>query len=489
MQKKLQAKTDSDFSSSLKPGSYSESAETIQTPVDLADQIDWEEVLERIRKKSNPQVFFWFSPLKIVSQDTEQLVLKANSGFDRDWINNHYVDFIVDSVREIYGKSITVKIICESGQTETKNTAKTTESTGTSQPARNTHTVSFFSGFLNPNYTFDNFIVGPSNQFAHAASLAVARKPGESYNPLFIYGGVGLGKTHLLNAVGNYVSKVSSNLARVCSISAEHFTNEVINSIKSNKMEAFRNKYRYGCDVLLIDDIQFIAGKESTQEEFFHTFNTLYESKKQIILTSDKSPKDMSYLEERLRSRFQWGLITDIQPPETETRIAILKKKAETENITIPDEVANFLAQNIISNVRELEGTLINIIGYARLLNSEISIDLAKEVLKNILKNDDRKFLSIETIQKEVSTYFGIKINDLKSNKKQKNISFPRQISMYLVRRYTGASFPEIGEKFGGKDHSTVIHAVNKIEKLIKDDLSIKNTINSLSRSIESLRG
>ncbi len=275
----------------------------------------------------------------------------------------------------------------------------------------------------------------------------------------------------------------------MCSISAEQFTNEVINSIKSNKMEEFRNKYRYGCDVLLIDDIQFIAGKESTQEEFFHTFNTLYESKKQIVLTSDKSPKDMSYLEERLRSRFQWGLITDIQPPETETRIAILKKKAESENMTIPDEVANFLAQNIISNVRELEGTLINIIGYAKLLNSEISVELAKEVLKNILKNDDRKFLSIETIQKEVSNYFGIKVNDLKSNKKQKNIAFPRQISMYLVRRYTGASFPEIGEKFGGKDHSTVIHAVNKIENLIKEDLSIKNTINSLSRSIESLRG
>ena len=253
-------------------------------------------------------------------------------------------------------------------------------------------------------------------------------------------------------------------------------------------MEDFRNKYRFGCDVLLIDDIQFIAGKESTQEEFFHTFNTLYESKKQIILTSDKSPRDMSYLEERLRSRFQWGLITDIQPPETETRIAILKKMAEAENIIIPDEVSNFLAQNIISNVRELEGTLINIIGYAKLLNSEITIDLAKEVLKNILKNDDRKVLSIETIQKEVSNYFGIKINDIKSSKKQKNIAFPRQISMYLVRRYTGASYPEIGEKFG-KDHSTVIHAVKKIENLIKDDLSIKNTINSLSRSIESLRG
>jgi chromosomal replication initiator protein len=489
VQKKLQAKVDPDVSSNLKTSPYSQSIDSLKTSSDISDHIDWEEVLDRIRKKSNPQVFFWFSPLKVISQNSQELVLKANSGFDRDWINNHYVDFIVESVREIYNKNIVVKIICESEQTENNKLPNTNETADISRPEKSTGAPSFFSGFLNPIYTFDNFIVGPSNQFAHAASLAVSRKPGESYNPLFIYGGVGLGKTHLLNAVGNYISKVTSNLARVCSISAEHFTNEVINSIKSNKMEDFRDKYRFGCDVLLIDDIQFIAGKESTQEEFFHTFNTLYESKKQIVLTSDKSPKDMSYLEERLRSRFQWGLITDIQPPETETRIAILKKKAESENITIPDEVSNFLAQNIISNVRELEGTLINIIGYAKLLNSEISIDLAKEVLKNILKNDDRRFLSIETIQKEVSNYFGIKINDIKSNKKQKNIAFPRQISMYLVRRYTGASYPEIGEKFGGKDHSTVIHAVNKIEKLMKDDLSTKNTINSLSRSIESLRG
>ena len=485
MDKKFQTQFGSNFETKL----YSNATDNIGRPSDVPDNIDWEEVLDRIKKKSNPQVFFWFSPLKVISQNSGEIVLKANSSFDRDWINNHYVDFIVESVREIYSKNIVVKIICESEQTENKKFTKTNKALSVSHPVKNTSSLTFFSGFLNPNNTFENFIVGPSNQFAHAASLAVARKPGESYNPLFIYGGVGLGKTHLLNAVGNHVSKATSNLPRVCSISAEHFTNEVINSIKSNKMADFRNKYRFGCDVLLIDDIQFIAGKESTQEEFFHTFNTLYESKKQIILTSDKSPRDMSYLEERLRSRFQWGLITDIQPPETETRIAILKKMAESENIIIPDEVSNFLAQNIISNVRELEGTLINIIGYAKLLNSEISIELAKEVLKNILKNDDRKVLSIETIQKEVSNYFGIKINDIKSNKKQKNIAFPRQISMYLVRRYTGASYPEIGEKFGGKDHSTVIYAVKKIENLIKDDLSIKNTINSLSRSIESLRG
>lgn len=487
MQKKLEAKADSDLISGTNTENYTNHLSSVHEHSEQA--VDWEQVLETIRKKSNPQVFFWFSPLKVVTQNSKQLILKANSSFDKDWINNHYMDFIVDSIREIYHNDIEVRIICESEQAESAKAADNFKSRNKSIDDIALPKNTFFTRSLNPNYSFENFIVGPSNQFAHAASLAVARKPGQSYNPLFIYGGVGLGKTHLLNAVGNFISAASSNHSRVCSISAEQFTNEVINSIKSNKMEEFRNKYRYGCDVLLIDDVQFIAGKESTQEEFFHTFNTLYESKKQIILTSDKSPRDMSYLEERLRSRFQWGLITDIQPPETETRIAILKKKAESEQVSLPDEVANFLAQNIISNVRELEGTLTNIIGYAKLLNSQISIDLAKEVLKNILKNDDRKVLSIESIQKEVSNYFGIKTNDLKSNKKQKNIAFPRQISMYLVRRYTGASFPEIGEKFGGKDHSTVIHAVNKIERLLKDDLSVKNTINSLSRTMESLRG
>lgn len=452
--------------------------------------IVWEDVLSRIQKKSNPQVFFWFAPLRLVSQTETSIVLQANSNFDRDWINNHYLGFILDTIKDLYNRELDVKIVSNSDSADgIRDSVPDNDNQKAKSEPRQQSSYSFSSGFINPNYTFDKFIVGPSNQFAHAASIAVANKPGKAYNPLFIYGGVGLGKTHLLNAVGNHVLKNSPGSPRICSISAEHFTNEVINSIKSNKMQDFRNKYRFGCDVLLIDDIQFIAGKESTQEEFFHTFNTLYESKKQIILTSDKSPKDMSYLEERLRSRFEWGLITDIQPPETETRIAIVKKKAESEGVTLPDDVASFLAQNIISNVRVLEGTLINIIGYARLFNSKISVDLAKDVLKNILKDSDKKVISIETIQKEVSNYFGIKVQDLKSDKKQKTISFPRQLCMYLSRRYTGASYPEIGDKFGGKDHSTVIHAVKKIENLIDKDLNIKNTVNSLSTNIEALRG
>ncbi len=456
----------------------------VQKPHEIK-KIVWDDVLERIKKKSNPQVFFWFAPLKFVSQSEDCLTLQANSQFDKDWINNHYLDFITDTIRDFYDRRFEVKVVAE-------NESLMSAQEETEEPSfgelKNANREALFTGFLNPTHTFDRFIVGSSNQFAHAASIAVARKPGEAYNPLFIYGGVGLGKTHLINAIGNYTLKNSSLMARICCISAEHFTNQVINSIKSNKMEEFRNRYRFGCDVLLIDDIQFIAGKESTQEEFFHTFNTLYESKKQIVITSDKSPKDMSYLEERLRSRFEWGLITDIQPPEIETKIAILKKKSESEGIALPNEVAIYLAENITSNIRELEGTLINIIGYAKLLNTEINFELAKEALKNIIKEQDRRILSIESIQKEVANFFGIKIQDLKSERKQKNIAVPRQIAMYLARRYTGASFPEIGEKFGGKDHSTVIHAVKKIETTIGDDSTLRNAVNSVSRKIEANR-
>lgn len=447
--------------------------------------VEWEQVLERIKKKSNPQVFFWFAPLEPVSETEDALVLQANSEFDRDWINNHYLEFINDTVKEIYGKSVEVVIEAPEEGRHAKE-GKKPEGGVKIETHKHSKTDKLFKGVLNPNYSFDRFIVGPSNQFAHAASTAVARKPGEAYNPLFIYGGVGLGKTHLINAIGNYVLSSTSNMARVCCISAEHFTNQVINSIKSNKMEEFRNRYRFGCDVLLIDDIQFIAGKESTQEEFFHTFNTLYESKKQIVLTSDKSPKDMSYLEERLRSRFEWGLITDIQPPETETRIAIIKNKAESEGLSLPDQVALYLAENTTSNIRELEGTLTNIMAHAKLLKTEVSLDLAKEVLKNILKKQDKKFISIESIQKETASYFGLRVQDLKSEKKQKNIALPRQIAMFLSRRYTGASYPEIGEKFGGKDHSTVIHAVKKIDKNMGSDSSLANTVKTLSRNIES---
>ncbi len=457
-------------------GHYSIATQKAEFP----QQDIWQEVIERIKKRANPQVFFWFDSLKPLSQTDELLTLKAKNHFERDWIYNHYLDLISKTIEELHGRKLDIKIVAASP-------TSIEEEIEEGEKSREINKEGLFTGFLNPNYTFERFIVGASNQFAHAASIAVARKPGEAYNPLFIHGGVGLGKTHLINAIGNYILKNSHQLARVCSISAENFTNQVINSIKSSKMEEFRNRYRFGCDVLLIDDIQFIVGKESTQEEFFHTFNTLYESKKQIVLTSDKTPKDMSHLEERLRSRFEWGLIADIQPPETETKVAILKKKAEAEGIVLPNDVAIFLATNITSNIRELEGTLINIGAYAKLLNTEINIDLAKEVLKNIIKEQTRSILNIESIQKEVASFFGVKIQDLKSEKKTKNIALPRQVAMYLTRKYTGASFPEIGEKFGGKDHSTVIHAVRKIEAMIGEDSSLKDAVNAVVRKIEAL--
>lgn len=436
----------------------------------------WDLILEKINEKSNPQVFFWFKSLKLISQDSKSITLLSKTVFDKDWIENHYLDFINDTIIEIYNREFEIKIEARKENLSSVN----------KKPKRKVNRpIAPFSGSLNPHYTFESFIVGPSNQFAHAASIAASQKPGKAYNPLFIYGGVGLGKTHLINAIGKYILKKSDETPRVCCISAEHFTNQVINGIKTNKMEDFRNRYRFGCDVLLIDDIQFIAGKESTQEEFFHTFNTLYELKKQIVLTSDKTPHEMSYLEERLRSRFEWGLIADIQPPDVETRIAILSQKAESEDVEMPSEVAHYLAEYTHSNVRELEGLLNNIIAYSKLMNTEISIDLAKQVLKTLIKREERQIISVESIQKEVVAYFDLRLTDLKSDRKQKKISLPRQIAMYLSRKYTAASYPEIGEKFGGKDHSTVIHAVKKIEGLLGKDIALTNSINTISKKVD----
>lgn len=441
--------------------------------------VDWEEVLVEIRKKADPQLHFWFDQLRLASQTDTSVTLLAKSTFDRDWIENNFLELITESISHIYGRNYTIDI------TSREDTPLGERKRSPNSTASNSKDY-IYTGFVNPTYTFDRFVVGPSNQFAHAASTAVSRNPGQAYNPLFIYGGVGLGKTHLINAIGNYILDKSQPNPRVCCISAEHFTNQVINSIKTGKMEELRNRYRFGCDVLMIDDIQFIAGKESTQGEFFHTFNTLYESKKQIVLTSDKTPKDMPQIEERLRSRFEWGIITDIQPPEIETKVAILENKAELEGIVLPKEVALFIADNIHSNIRELEGTLINISAYAKLLNSQITIHLAKEVLKNIVKDFPTQALGIESIQKEVAAFFGIKVQDLKSDKKVKNIAVARQIAMFLSRKYTDSSFPSIGEKFGGKDHSTVIHAVKKIEDRIQGDPALENTVNAILARIDN---
>jgi chromosomal replication initiator protein len=331
---------------------------------------------------------------------------------------------------------------------------------------------------LNPRYTFESFVVGSSNQFAHAAALAVAEQPSKSYNPLFLYGGVGLGKTHLMQAVGHRVRQRNRAL-RVNYLSAEKFTNEVINALRFERMVSFRDKYRT-VDVLLLDDIQFLAGKERTQEEFFHTFNALYDAQKQIVISSDAAPKEIPTLEERLRSRFEWGLIADIQPPDLETKIAILMKRAETENFSLPPEVAEYIARSVRSNIRELEGALIRLQAYSSLVGEAVSLSLAETVLKNILAHQEKR-VSMEAIQRRVAEEFSLRPTDLRLRTNAKPISFPRQVAMYLARQLIGATLPEIGQAFGGKHHTTVLHSVNKIEHLRKGDKELAQRLHKLT--------
>jgi chromosomal replication initiator protein len=332
-------------------------------------------------------------------------------------------------------------------------------------------------------YTFDSFVVGNSNRFAHAACYAVAESPSKAYNPLFIYGGVGLGKTHLMQAIGHQILRKYPHYT-VMYVSSEKFTNDLISSIKDDNTHGFRNRYR-SMDVLLIDDIQFLAGKERTQEEFFHTFNTLHESNKQLVISSDRPPRSIPTLEDRLRSRFEWGLITDIQPPDLETRIAILRKKAQSENLNVPYDILDYIANSIDSNIRELEGALIRLVAYATISNKPLNMNTVMEALKDILPPTSPKKITIEFIQKEVSSYYGLDLKDLISKKRNKHISYPRQIAMYLCRKYTDASYPQIGEQFGGRDHTTVMHANDKIEKEILNDQEVSQLINELSKKID----
>lgn len=345
------------------------------------------------------------------------------------------------------------------------------------------HPQTDFDFYLNPKYLFENFVVGPGNRFAHAASLAVAESPGRSYNPLFIYGGVGLGKTHIMQAIGHYLLKKPHPL-NFTYISSEKFTNQLINAISNRTTTKFREKYR-AVDVLLIDDIHFLGGKESTQEAFFHIFNDLYDMHKQIVMSSDRSPKDIPSLEQRLVSRFEWGLVTDIQPPDLETRIAILKQKCRAESVNVSDEVMYFIAEKIKSNIRELEGALIRIVAYSSLMNKELTLQLANEMLKEYLKEGPVK-ISIDIIQKKVADYFNVGLADMKARKRTKQLAYPRQVAMYLTRRLTDYSLPEIGDYFGGKDHTTVLHAFKKIDGSIKKDENLKHLIEKLIADIKS---
>jgi chromosomal replication initiator protein len=394
--------------------------------------------------------------------------VRVPNAFFKDWLARHYAGVIGEAMGELKRPEIPIHFLSESAS------QPVTESVPIQLSAE--ETVAFESGplstppgpaGLNPRYTFDSFIVGSSNQFAHAACRAVAEAPSRSYNPLFIYGGVGLGKTHLMHAVGQYVLLHDRNL-KLTYISSERFMNEMINAVRYDRVLDFRERYR-SVDVLLVDDIQFLAGKEGTQTEFFHTFNALYDSQKQIVLSSDCPPHEIQALEERLRSRFEWGLIADIQSPDLETKVAILKKKAETETVPLPDNVAMYIAGKIKSNIRELEGSLIRLIAYASLTGQAISLPLAQDVLKNILDHEE-KAVTIDIIQKFVADYYNLKMVDLRSRNNSKSIAMPRQIAMYLCKSLTHASLPEIGRSFGGKHHSTVIHSIRKVEDLRKRD-------------------
>ncbi len=435
----------------------------------------WEDTLTHLELNLSSQHFStWIKPLKLVKVEQGMVYLEVPNRFVLDWVKDNYSKLIQKILEELSAVSYQLQFSV-TGQAR-DGLPRSSEIPATPALPVNNQQKAVNSADLNLNrkYTFEEFVSGSSNQFAYAAAMAVANNPATTYNPLFIYGAVGLGKTHMVNAIGNAILKKSPQM-RICYYTSEKFMNELINSLRYNRMDEFRNKFR-SMDVLLIDDIQFIAGKERTQEEFFHTFNALYESHKQIIVTSDKFPKDIPGLEERLRSRFEWGLIADIQPPDVETKLAILKMKAEQNSIKLPEEVALFLANSVCSNVRELEGYLIRIGAYASLTSTPVSLEMAREVLKDILVERNKE-LTVEEIVKRVSSHFNIKISDIKSAKRLKAVVLPRQIAMYISRQLTSSSYPEIGERFGGKDHSTIIHAIRKIERLMEEDFQLRSTI------------
>ena len=444
--------------------------------------IDKDELLNQAKdllKDEVTQIAFdtWLKPLEITEMTNDHIVFKANSEYHHDLIKGRYADLILNTFKYLTNREWTFSVFWEDNQKKEVNKSVISNS----QDSQQDTDIEISNKTLNPKYTFETFVVGNNNRFAHAAAIAVGDKPGESYNPLFLYGGVGLGKTHLMHAIGNRI--LSNNRAtKILYVTSEKFTNQLINAIKDNKNEIFRNKYRT-IDVLLIDDIQFIAGKERVQEEFFHTFNALYEDKKQIIISSDKPPRDIPFLEDRLKSRFEWGLLADISCPDYETRLAILRKKAQEENIVVEDIILSNIANKIDSNIRELEGVFNKIIARASLTHSPITIELAENTI-NEFKAASEKVLSSEFVKETVAKYFNINKDDLESNKRSNEIAFPRQIAMYLCREVANMSYPKIGEDFGNRDHSTVMHACKKIEKDVKEKTNTKLIVESVKNII-----
>ncbi len=442
---------------------------------ELTAQSLWAEVSRRLQESLNETTYrTWFIDVDGGELTDSTFTLAVPNDFTRDWIEGHFLHLIRTSVREAAGMDVTVELEV------TPDDAVVLAPQLPQQPVR------VVEG-LNPKYTFDSFVIGSSNRFAHAAALAVAEAPAQAYNPLFIYGGTGLGKTHLLQAVGQYVAEHAGELS-VRYVTSETFMNDFINSLRDKRIEGFKQRYRT-YDVLMIDDIQFLEHKERIQEEFFHTFNTLYEAGRQIVISSDRPPRELSTLEHRLRSRFEWGLITDIQPPDLETRIAILRKKVKTEGIHVPDpQLLTFIAGRVSTNIRELEGALTRVVAFASLTGRPMTVELAQDVLRDVFPGGDVPDVSIDSIQATVSDRFGISREELCSDKRSQNIVYPRQVAMYLSRELTDSSLPKIGREFGGRDHTTVIHATSKIARLIREDRSVYNLVQELTARVKQVR-
>lgn len=441
----------------------------------------WQKILSSLEHKIDPQNFdTWLKPTRLSHIKESVAYVDVPNEIFKEWILENVMDAINRAVVETAANLARFEFQVQHYPGVTESTGKPMRSARV--PEQVALDFDSIDHQLNSRYTFDSFVVGSSNQFAHAAARAVAESPSKNYNPLFIYGGVGLGKTHLMHAIGHLIKR-QNNKARLTYASTEKFTNDVISSLRYDKMVSFREKYR-NVDTLLIDDIQFIAGKERTQEEFFHLFNALYDNQKQIVISSDCPPKDIPTIEERLKSRFEWGLIADIQPPDLETKIAILQKKADLEKVKIPDNVAMFIAGKIKSNIRELEGSLIRLVAYCQLKGLEINVEVAQQVLRNILDSQEKR-ITIEMIQKAVSEQFNMKVSDLKSKNNSKSIAYPRQIAMFMAKQLTTASLPEIGREFNGKHHTTVLHSIHKIEDLRKTDKDLNRLINRLTATFQ----
>lgn len=444
----------------------------------------WQQASDNLEKVLSERDFTtWIKPIRYSHHEDNSVFLSVPTSFFKEWLEEHYLKVLTGALSMATGQNVHINFLIKESDIESETNLPENLIIKGHQDTDSTQISPVESEFtpLNNKYTFDLFVSGTGNHFAHAAAMAVANNPADTYNPLFIYGGVGLGKSHLLNAIGHTIRR-SSPAMNVCYCSAEKFMYEMVNHLRLKKMDQFRNRFR-SVDVLLIDDIQFISGKTGTQEEFFHTFNALHEAHKQIVITSDKFPREISDLEERLRSRFEWGLIADIQPPDLETKIAILKKKSEVFNINLPDDVAYFLASSDTRNIRELEGMLIRLGAYSSLQSIPITLAMAKESLKDIL-GDRRKEITVELIQKATADHFGIKVSELKSDKRLKNFVQARQVAIWLCRDMTKASYPDIGARFGGKDHSTVIYAAKKIDKIIKDDSKLAKIIDDIKNTL-----